>query len=366
MSYKFMISGGGTGGHIFPALAIADELKKRFPDAQFLFVGASNRMEMQRVPQAGYKIEGLWISGIQRKITLSNLSFPFKLIASLWKCRNLIRRFRPHAVIGTGGFASGPLLYQASKKNIPCLIQEQNSYPGITNKILGKRVEKICVAYPGMERFFDSSKLILTGNPIRASIKAKLPTQEDAQKHFGFPEIKPTLLIVGGSLGSRRINELIAESLPALLKLDINIIWQCGKIYHEALKKKFKDLANRQVLLTDFLDDMNQAFAASSVIISRAGAGTLSELAVAGKAAVLIPSPNVAEDHQTKNARALSSRDAAVLFKESRSAEELISLLGELISDREQRTTLEENISKLALPQASEHIADEIEKMLKS
>lgn len=365
MPYRFMISGGGTGGHIFPALAIADELKRRYPDAEFLFVGAKNRMEMQRVPKAGYKIIGLWISGIQRKITADNLSFPLKLISSLWKSNKLIREFKPDAVIGTGGFASGPLLYQASKKLIPSLIQEQNSYPGITNKILGKRVQKICVAYPEMDRFFDATKLVLTGNPIRASIKAKLPSQQDAQKHLGFTETRPTLLIVGGSLGARRINDLVAESLPQLLELDINVIWQCGKIYHESLQAKFQNINRNRVLLTDFLDDMNQAFAASRVIISRAGAGTLSELAVVAKASVLIPSPNVAEDHQTKNAQALAKRNAAVLFKESESSNELLKLLKELFNNEAKRTDLEQNLKAMALPNASEHIVDEIEKILR-
>lgn len=362
--YRFMISGGGTGGHIFPALAIADELHRRFPGAEFLFVGARDRMEMKHVPRAGYAIAGLWISGIQRKLSLQNLLFPLKLLWSLIRCTLLIHRFKPQVVIGTGGFASGPLLFVASRQGIPCLIQEQNSYPGITNKLLGKKAQKICVAFPEMERFFPSSKLRLTGNPIRQKLQEKLPAQKEALAGFHLQNDRPTLLVLGGSLGARRINELISAVVPHLLQAQVNLIWQCGKLYYQELQKKHPELPADQVLLTDFLPNMEKAYAAASVVVSRAGAGTLSELAVVAKASVLIPSPNVAEDHQTKNARSLEKRGAALVFAEERSAEELLKILQELLSNEAEREKLAVAIAELALPRAAEHIVDEIQNLL--
>lgn len=361
---KFMISGGGTGGHIFPALAIADALRQKHPQAEFLFVGAKGRMEMKKVPAAGYPIEGLWISGIQRKLTLDNLSFPFKLISSLWRSFLLIRKFKPSAVIGTGGFASGPLLYCASLLGIPCLIQEQNSYPGITNRLLGKRVQRICVAYPDMERFFDREKLILTGNPLRKDITPALPGRTEALQYFNFKDQNPTLLVLGGSLGSKRINELIMENLPALAESNINVIWQCGQIYYRRLQEQLPVLNENRVKLTPFLQNMQMAFGAADLVISRAGAGTLSELALVGKAAILIPSPNVAEDHQTKNGMALEKRGAAQVFAEDRSAAELFELLHELLTSDSKRINLEENIKQMALPGAASQIADEVERIV--
>lgn len=360
--YKFMISGGGTGGHIFPAIAIADKLKELEPDSQFLFVGAKDRMEMERVPQAGYDIEGLWISGFQRKLSASNLAFPFKLFSSITRSRTLISRFKPDAVIGTGGFASGPLLYVASKRGIPCLIQEQNSLPGITNKILGPRVQKICVAYDNMQRFFPRDKILLTGNPIRKTVQNINPDREKAMQSFELDPQQATLLVLGGSLGARRINELIAGNLDQILSKKINLLWQTGKLYYDDLAQHVGQRQNEHFRMMPFISNMEDAYAAD-FIISRAGAGTISELAVARKASLLIPSPNVAEDHQTKNALALADKAAALVFKETGSDKEFITAVDKL---REQRNELEQNIGNFALPNAAEDIAREVLKMLKA
>ncbi len=358
--YKFMISGGGTGGHIFPAIAIADTLKEMHPDSEFLFVGASDRMEMERVPQAGYKIEGLWISGIQRKLTASNLMFPFKLFSSITKCKRLIRKFKPDAVIGTGGFASGPLLYVAANKRIPTLIQEQNSLPGITNKILAPKVNSICVAYDKMERFFPKDKILLTGNPIRGTVKKINSDRNAAISKFNLNPTRPTLLVLGGSLGARRINELIGNNLDALLAKGINILWQTGKLYSEKLLEQYGAKQNDQLQIMPFIKSMEDAYTAD-IIISRAGAGTISELAVAKKATMLIPSPNVAEDHQTKNANALAEKGAALLFRESETNEKFLLEVDKLIAHK---SDLEAHIKQFALPDAAKHIAEEVLKLV--
>lgn len=360
---RFIISGGGTGGHIFPAIAIADELKKRYPKAEFLFVGAEGRMEMEKVPQAGYRIEGLWISGIQRKLTLDNLSFPFKVISSLLKSRRILKKFPADFAIGTGGYASGPLLYAAAQKGIPCLIQEQNSYAGITNKILASKASSICVAYENMERFFPADKITLSGNPLRANLTSSLPSKKTALQKLGLDPERKTLLILGGSLGARRINQLIAEIITGLADQKLNIIWQCGKLYYQALSEQFSKLPAEHQLHA-FLNNMNEAFAAADLVISRAGANTLSELAALGKASILIPSPNVAEDHQTKNATYLQERGAALLFKEKGSAQELLKTLIDLLNSDAEIEKLEQNILKLALPHASATIVDEIDKIM--
>lgn len=359
---RVMISAGGTGGHIFPAVAIADELKKRHPDAEFLFVGAKDKMEMEKVPQAGYPIEGLWISGIQRKLSADNLSFPFKLLSSILKSRKLVRRFRPDVAIGTGGFASGPLLWVAANKGIPALIQEQNSYPGITNKLLASKVKRICVAYDNMERFFPAAKIVLSGNPLRQGLEQALPAQASVKEDLGLNPNWPTLLILGGSLGARRINGMLSQLIPALSKLELNILWQCGKLYYDKLQAQHQSLPEH-IKLQAFIKNMPQAYSASDLVISRAGANTISELASVGKASILIPSPNVAEDHQTKNAEALSSRGAAILFKENRSAEELLEELQALLSDQPKVAKLQEEIQKMGHPKAAQTIADEIEKI---
>ncbi len=360
-NYKVILSGGGTGGHIYPAIAIANEIKRRYPDTEFLFVGAKDRMEMEKVPEAGYQIEGLWISGIQRKLTLKNLAFPFKLMSSLMRSRKIIKMFKPDIAIGTGGFASGPLLYAAASKRIPTLIQEQNSYPGITNKLLSKKVDKICVAYDGLERFFPKQKLLKTGNPIRADLINTETKTVEAKDHFNLKHGKYTLLVIGGSLGAKRINQLIEEELEFFQTQNVQLIWQCGKLYYEQYKQ-YKRLEDVQVF--PFLNDMDLAYAAADVIISRAGAISVSELCLAGKPVIFIPSPNVAEDHQTKNAQAVVDKDAAMLIKESDLEIDFENKFGQLIQNSEKQKQLGENIKKLALSEATNTIVDEVEKLL--
>ena len=363
VKHRFIISGGGTGGHIYPAIAIADELKSRFPDAEFLFVGAKDRMEMDKVPEAGYKIEGLWISGIQRKITLKNLTFPIKLILSLMRSKNIVKSFKPDVVIGTGGFASGPLLNVAANRKVPTLIQEQNSLPGITNKLLGKKVDKICVAYEGLERFFPKDKIVLTGNPIRKGLLDLGNKSIEAKDAFTLKHNKLTLLVLGGSLGARRINQLIESKLGFFEIQNVQLIWQCGKLYFEDYKHH-NQLENVQVY--PFLNNMGLAYSAADVIISRAGASSVSELCVVGKPVIFIPSPNVAEDHQTKNALAIAEKNAAVLIKESNLEVEFEAEFSELIASSEKRKDLSQNIKSLALINATKDITNEVEKLLLS
>ena len=360
-TYRFILSGGGTGGHIYPAVAIADELKLRYPDAEFLFVGASDRMEMEKVPQAGYKIKGLWISGIQRKLTLKNLAFPFKLISSLWNSRKIIKSFKPDAVVGTGGFASGPLLQVAASKGIPSLIQEQNSFPGITNKLLAKKVNTICVAYDGLERFFPKEKIKLTGNPIRKDLLQVKNKTAEGKVTFKLEEGKQTLLVLGGSLGARRINQLIEANIGFFETENIEVIWQCGKLYYDQYKKYD---AHNNIQVHAFLNQMDLAYAASDMIISRAGAISVSELCIVGKPVVFIPSPNVSEDHQTKNAKSIADKNAAVLIREKDLDTDFQNEFSELISNENKRKELSKNIEALALVNATKDIVDEVEKML--
>lgn len=362
-SYKIILSGGGTGGHIYPAIAIANELKSRFPDAEFLFVGAKDRMEMEKVPQAGYPIKGLWISGIQRQLTFKNLMFPFKLISSLWDARNIVKSFKPDVAIGTGGFASGPLLQVAASKKIPCLIQEQNSYPGITNKVLAKKVKTICVAYDGLERFFPKDKIIKTGNPVRESLLDIVSKTVEAKNFFNLQHAKKTLLVLGGSLGARRINELIEKELEFFKMQNIQVIWQCGKLYYQ----QYKIYNNtKDVQVHEFLNTMDLAYAAADVVVSRAGASSVSELCIVGKPVIFIPSPNVAEDHQTKNALAIVKNNAALMIKEDELEPDFESVFSKLITSSEKQKELGENIKKLALVNATKHIVDEVEKLLKN
>ncbi len=361
-NYRFILSGGGTGGHIYPAIAIANELKRRHPEAEFLFVGAKDRMEMEKVPQAGYKIEGLWIAGLERKLTLKNLMFPFKLISSLLKAGKIARRFKPDAVIGTGGFASGPMLHVASGKGIPCVLQEQNSYAGITNKILKDKVAKICVAYDGMEKFFPANKIVKTGNPVRGDLVEMNTNKSEALDYFGLDFEKSTLLILGGSLGASRINQLVAQKLDFFKSLGVQLIWQCGKLYIEEYKKYNSDT----VKVLDFLNRMDYAYAAADIIVSRAGAGSVSELCIVGRPVVFIPSPNVAEDHQTKNALAMVYENAAIMLKEPELEEQFEKTFSKLYQNKEEQENLGANIKKLALPNATKHIVDEIEKLLSS
>ena len=361
-NYKIILSGGGTGGHIYPAISIANELKSRFPNAEFLFVGANDKMEMEKVPQAGYKIEGLWISGIQRRLTLKNLSFPFKLISSLLKSRKILSVFKPDVAIGTGGFASGPLLQMAVSKKIPSLIQEQNSYPGITNKILGKKANKVCVAYDGLERFFPEQKIVKTGNPVRQDILSIDNNSIEAKDYFKLNHNKITLLVLGGSLGARSINQLIEEKLEFFQTQNVQIIWQCGKLYYDT----FKQYNNTQyVQVHAFLNKMDMAYGATDIIISRAGASSVSELCIVGKPVIFIPSPNVAEDHQTKNANAIVEKNGAILIREEDLEIDFENKFSQLITSQEKQTELGENIKKLALINATKDIVDEVEKLLK-
>ncbi|WP_298506153.1 undecaprenyldiphospho-muramoylpentapeptide beta-N-acetylglucosaminyltransferase [uncultured Maribacter sp.] len=359
-NYKFILSGGGTGGHIYPAIAIANELKKRYPNAEFLFVGAKDRMEMEKVPQAGYKIEGLWITGLQRKLTFKNLMFPFKLISSLLKARKIVSKFKPNAVIGTGGFASGPLLKIASGRKVPCLLQEQNSYAGITNKLLKDAVAKICVAYDGMEKFFPAHKIIKTGNPVREDLIKMDATKEEALHFFKGSTGKKTVLVLGGSLGARRINQLIEQKLDYFKELGVQLLWQCGKLYFEEYKKYNSDT----VKVMAFINKMDFAYAAADCIISRAGASSVSELSIVGKPVVFIPSPTVAEDHQTKNAMALVRENAAIMIKEKELNANFNSVFSEVITSKENQEELGVNIKKMALPNATKDIVDQVELLL--
>lgn len=351
---RFIISGGGTGGHIFPAIAIADELKRRLPDAEILFVGAKDRMEMQKVPQAGYPIEGLWISGLQRKLSWQNLFFPLKFISSLLKSRNIIKRFKPDAVIGTGGFASGAVVKVAGQMGIPTFIQEQNSYAGITNKMLAKNAHKICVAYDAMEQFFPKEKIVKTGNPIRDGLLNIAQYRSEGLSYFHLDSQRKTLLVLGGSLGARRINQLIEQQLPLFEQLGVQVLWQCGKLYYEEYKK----YNSEQVRVLAFIDRMELAYAAADVIISRAGASSVSELCVVGKPVIFIPSPNVAEDHQTKNARAIADKQAAILLRESELNEQFANTFSKLIADETQQEALSAHIKALAQPNATKDIVN--------
>ncbi|MES2577748.1 MAG: undecaprenyldiphospho-muramoylpentapeptide beta-N-acetylglucosaminyltransferase [Bacteroidota bacterium] len=359
--YKFILSGGGTGGHIYPAIAIANELKARFPDADFLFVGAKDKMEMQKVPQAGYNIKGLWISGLQRRLTFDNALFPIKLLSSLLKSRTIIKQFKPDVVIGTGGFASGPLLQAAAIAGIPTVIQEQNSFPGITNKLLSKKANKICVAYENLERFFPKEKMILTGNPVRQDLIDIESKREEAIQYFNLDSNKKTLLVLGGSLGARRVNQLIEKELPNMLSQNVQVIWQCGKLYLEDYKKY--NSANVQVVA--FIERMDLVYAAADIVISRAGASSVSELCIVGKPVIFIPSPNVAEDHQTKNAQAIVDKKGALMLKESELESQFSLVFEVLLKDQGKQNQLSENIKLLAMPEATKQIVDEIVKLIR-
>jgi UDP-N-acetylglucosamine--N-acetylmuramyl-(pentapeptide) pyrophosphoryl-undecaprenol N-acetylglucosamine transferase len=361
---KVIISGGGTGGHIFPAVAIANAIKKRFPDADILFVGAEGKMEMEKVPAAGYPIEGLWISGLQRKLTIKNLAFPFKVLASLYKANKIVNRFQPDVVVGVGGYASGPLLRVATWKNIPTLIQEQNSYPGITNKMLASKVNKICVAYNNMERFFPKEKIIVTGNPVRQDITQLEGKKARGLEHFGLNENQPILLVIGGSLGARTINLSIEKILKIITDNNIQLVWQTGKAFYEQAVQSaapFKD----KVKVYDFISKMDYAYAVADMIVSRAGALSVSEICLTGKASILIPSPNVAEDHQTKNAMALVNYNAAILVKDKDAQETLGRNIIDLFKNENERLKLETNCLKLAYRDAADIIANEVITLIK-
>jgi UDP-N-acetylglucosamine--N-acetylmuramyl-(pentapeptide) pyrophosphoryl-undecaprenol N-acetylglucosamine transferase len=359
--YKFILSGGGTGGHIYPAIAIANELKFRFPYAEFLFVGAKDKMEMQKVPQSGYQIKGLWIAGLQRKISLPNLMFPFKLVDSLWESKKILKRFQPDVVIGTGGFASGPLLKMASMMGIPTVIQEQNSFPGITNKLLSKKADVICVAYENLEQFFPKEKMVLTGNPVRQDLIDIESKRTEAIQHFNLDPNKKTLLVLGGSLGARRLNQLIEKELENIVSQNVQIVWQCGKLYFEDYKKY--NANNVQVF--PFIERMDLVYAAADIVLSRAGASSVSELCIVGKPVIFIPSPNVAEDHQTKNAKSIVDKKGGLLLKESELNAEFSLVFEALLKDQGKQNQLSENIKQLAMPEATKTIVDEIVKLIK-
>lgn len=363
MSKKIIISGGGTGGHIFPAVAIANALKRIDPAIDILFVGAKGRMEMEKVPAAGYLIVGLDIQGFQRKALLKNILLPYKLAKSVLKSISIIKDFKPDAVVGVGGYASGPLLYAAGLMNIPYLIQEQNSYAGITNKRLGKKAGKICVAFDGMERFFPAANILHTGNPIRKESVDIAGKREEALSFFGLSADKRTILLTGGSLGAGTLNKSVMASLEKVIAADVQLIWQTGKYYYKSMLEKTGSDLNSNIKIVEFLNRMDFAYAAADIIISRAGAGTIAELGVIGKPVILVPSPNVAEDHQTMNAAALIKTQAAVLVSDMEAEEKLIDIALDLLKDETKLIELGNNISKLALPCADEVIAKEVLKL---
>jgi len=358
-----IISGGGTGGHVFPAIAIADAIKAAAPDTEILFVGANGKIEMEKVPKAGYKIEGLNITGFQRKLTLRNLSFPFKLAASMLKAVMIVRKFRPDVAVGVGGYASGPVLKIANTFGIPTVLQEQNSFAGVTNRILASKANAVCVAYDGLERFFPKDKIIFTGNPVRKDILDKKINAEQAKQSLGLDQNKKTVLIFGGSLGARTINEAVLANADALLGMkDVNIIWQVGKIYFEEYKN-CRLSGQKDINIIPFIEDMDMAYSAADIVVCRAGALTISELAILGKAAILIPSPNVAEDHQTVNAMSLVNKGAAVLIRDVEAKEKLVTEIESLLRDEVRKSGLESNIKYFARPEAAKQIAAEILKI---
>jgi UDP-N-acetylglucosamine--N-acetylmuramyl-(pentapeptide) pyrophosphoryl-undecaprenol N-acetylglucosamine transferase len=359
-----MISGGGTGGHIYPAIAIANAWTEKYPDSEILFVGAEGKMEMQKVPEAGYAIEGLKIAGLQRRLTLDNLNFPFKLMDSLNRARKLIKNFKPHAVVGVGGYASGPLLFVAQNKGIPTLIQEQNSYAGLTNKMLSKRAKVICVAYPQMEKFFPGDKIQYTGNPVRKDILDTNEKREAALVHFGLSADKPVLLVLGGSLGARTINQAMLKSMGEFEKKGFQVLWQTGKFYYEEMSKAVEKAGLTLIKPMEFIKEMDLAYAAGDLVVSRAGALSVSELSLAGKAVIFIPSPNVAEDHQTKNAMAVVSQGGAKMIKDAEAVEKLADEVEKLMSKPEERKQLSDKIITLAKPNAATEIVVALETLL--
>ena len=357
---RVILSGGGTGGHIFPAVAIANAVKENAPGSEIMFVGAKGRMEMEKVPAAGFPIEGLWISGLQRRFTIDNLMFPFKVVSSLHKARKIIKYFKPDVVIGTGGYASGPTLQMASWLGIPTLLQEQNSFPGITNKMLASKADRICVAYPGMEKFFPESKIRITGNPVRHDIEFNTNSKAESLKHFGLSEDKITLLVVGGSLGARTINHSIHAGLRLLADSNIQLIWQTGKLYGVQAAKAVTEYMVNGFITMPFIKEMDMAYSAADIVVSRAGAIAISELCLTGKPSILVPSPNVAEDHQTKNALALSTRNAAILVKDSDAPASLISTIVALASNHTEQKNLSTNISSLAIQNSARQIVEQV------
>ena len=358
--YRVIISGGGTGGHVYPALAIANKMKELFPDTKFLFIGAKGKMEMEKVPDAGYDIVGLWISGLQRKLTLKNLMFPIKLLSSMMKTRKIINDFNPDVVIGVGGYASGPTLQAAAKKGIPTLLQEQNSYAGLTNKFLAEKAKKICVAYENMDKYFPKEKIVLTGNPVRNDIIDVDKKRDQALKFFGLDSKKKTLFSFGGSLGARTLNDSLINNLQDLIVAEVQVIWQIGSFYYKEFQERLRDFDLKNIKYFEFLKEMDLAYAAADVIISRAGALSISEICLTGKPAILVPSPNVAEDHQTKNAMALINEKAAILVKDKDARSNLVPEALRILFNENQQKVLSTNIKRLGKPHAAENIVREI------
>ena len=360
---RVIISGGGTGGHIFPAISIANAIRELRPDASIVFVGALGRMEMQRVPQAGYDIIGLPIQGFDRKNLLKNVKVLYMVWKSQRKARQIIKDFKPHVAVGVGGYASGPLLNKAAAMGIPCLIQEQNSYAGVTNKLLAKKVQKICVAYEGMERFFPQEKIMLTGNPVRQALLQSKVTREEALQAFGLDSSRKTILLVGGSLGARTINESVMQHLADIEASGMQFIWQTGKYYSAEIAERLKDCQPDNLVVTDFISDMGAAYKAADLVISRAGAGSISEFCLLGVPVILVPSPNVAEDHQTKNALALVNKEAALYVKDREAEKLLLPMAIDTVQDAAKLKSLSENILKMALPDSADIIAKEVIKL---
>ncbi|WP_108820987.1 undecaprenyldiphospho-muramoylpentapeptide beta-N-acetylglucosaminyltransferase [Dysgonomonas sp. Marseille-P4361] len=363
---KVIISGGGTGGHIFPAIAIANTIKKRYPDSKILFVGAEGRMEMEKVPAAGYEIIGIKVSGFNRKNLLKAFSTIWQFRKSLKKAKEVIKDFQPDIAIGVGGYASAPTLYKASSLGIPTLIQEQNSYAGITNKFLGKKASKICVAYDGMDKFFPKDRIVMTGNPIREELMSAAITKEEACKEFNLDPSKKTILLIGGSLGSRTLNKSLLAAIDKLAASDVQVLWQCGKLYSFELNMDIEGRGNpSNIHLHEFITRMDLAYKAADLVISRAGASSISELCLLGKPTILVPSPNVSEDHQTKNAMALVDKEAAVLITDMEAMNVLVDKALEMVNDEDQLKKLAENIQQLAQPDSANRIVDEAIKLIK-
>ena len=362
LKLRVIISGGGTGGHIYPAIAIANALQEINSDIEILFVGAEGRMEMQKVPEAGYKIIGLPITGIHRRLTLKNLCFPIKLFNSIQKAKKILRDFKPQVVVGVGGFASGPLLYAATRAGIPALIQEQNGYAGLANKWLADKVQKICVAYENMDQYFPKEKIIMTGNPVRNDLISVVSRREEALSFFQLDPTRPVVLVIGGSLGARTINQSILDHLDLMVEQGIQLIWQTGKFYYQEVKKQLGD-GHKDIKVLEFINEMSLAYAIADVVISRAGALSIAELCLVQKPVILVPSPNVAEDHQTKNAQALVEREAAILVTDLQARDNLVKTAIEVVTDQNKRNELSKNIGLMARPNAARDIAKEVMKL---
>lgn len=363
-AYRILIGGGGTGGHVFPAIAIADALKERDPKTEFLFVGALGKLEMEKVPEAGYSIEGLPVTGFQRRVTLKNFTFFYKLMVSMVSSRRIVRRFNPDVAVGVGGYASGPILKAAARKGIPILIQEQNSYAGVTNRLLARSAKAICVAYEKMDRYFPADKLVITGNPVREQVVKLKSDPKQYRKEFQLEEGKKICLMVGGSLGARTLNQSFLAGLNKLDREDLQVLWQCGRYYHEEVKEKLRASGLKNIRLEPFISRMDLAYEAADIIVSRAGAISISELCLVGKPVILVPSPNVAEDHQTRNAEALLRKTAALMVSDAEATEKLVDCMLGLMEDDKLRKELSTNIKQLGISDASQRIADEVLKIL--